>query len=87
MSTSLGVETRDSMKSALAILFAVMPLTAFAQTPIRLYEGPAPGSESWTHQEITLEYMSPFWNEINTVVLNVVDPVLIPYLPAPGTET
>ena len=87
MSTSLGVETRDSMKRILAILFAVMPLTAFAQTPIRLYEGPAPGSESWTHQEITLEYMSPFWNEINTVVLNVVDPVLIPYLPAPGTET
>lgn len=69
--------------------FAVMlsALGALAQTPIRLYEGKAPGSENWTHQEATFEYMSPFWNEVNTVVLNVVDPVIIPYLPAPGTET
>lgn len=74
-------------KIFLAALAAACCGTLSAQTPIRLYEGKAPGSESWTHQEQTIEYLSPFWNEINTVVLNVVDPVIIPYLPAPGTET
>lgn len=72
-------------KYLLTIAMAFAGVSMMAQTPIRLYEGKAPGSETWTQQEATLEYMSPFWNEINTVVLNVVDPVIIPYLPAPGT--
>lgn len=74
-------------KALLSLALGLCCVTALAQTPIRLYEGKAPGSESWTQKEQTIEYMSPFWNEINTVVLNVVDPVLVPFLPIPGTET
>ena len=72
------------------LVFAALLLQSmnlFAQSPIRLYPGKAPGSETWTHKEVMLDYMSPIWHEINQVVLNVVDPVIIPYLPAPGTET
>jgi dienelactone hydrolase len=55
-----------------------------AQEPvIRLYEGPAPGSENWTQKEATIEYLSPFWHEKNLVVLNVVDPTLTVFLPSP----
>lgn len=75
------------MKKILSVIaLSFMEIAIMAQTPINLYEGKAPGSESWTWKEASLEYMSPFWNEINTVVLNVVDPVIIPYLPVPGTE-
>jgi dienelactone hydrolase len=72
-------------KTILTIALFLCCISAIAQAPIKLYPGKAPGSESWTQQEATIEYMSPFWNEINTVILNVVDPVIIPYLPAPGT--
>ena len=68
-----------------ALLLQCMGL--FAQTPVKLYPGKAPGSENWTHHEVMLDYMSPIWHEVNQVVLNVVDPVIIPYLPAAGTET
>lgn len=75
-------------KLFLSALFAAAgALSCFAQAPVKLYQGKAPGSENWSWQEATIEYMSPFWKETNTVVLNVVDPEIIPYLPAPGTET
>ena len=54
---------------------------------VALYDGPAPGSENWTQPEVTVEYMSPFWHEINTCVYNVSNPTLEVYLPFPGTET
>lgn len=73
--------------SVLTALLLCMPVLSSGQTPIRLYDGVAPGSETWTHEEAVFEYMSPFWNEVNSVVLNVVDPVLIPYLPAAGLGT
>ncbi len=72
------------------LVFAALLLQSmnlFAQSPIRLYPGKAPGSETWTHKEVMLDYMSPIWHEMNQVVLNVVDPEIIPYLPTPGTET
>lgn len=68
--------------SLLAFLLVVL---AFAQTPIKLYDGPAPGSENWNWPEVTLDYWSPIWNESNTCILNVTEPVILPYLPAPGT--
>ena len=50
-------------------------------TVIRLYEGAAPGSEQWQHQE--REYFSSLWN--TEVVFNVVDPTLTVVAPALAT--
>ena len=49
--------------------------------PIRLYDGPAPGSESWTHAQ--REYFSELWE--TEVVTNVVVPTLVPVRPIPGS--
>ena len=54
------------------------------QTPthiIRLYDGPAPGSESWTHHE--QENFNPVWQ--TQVVFNVTDPTLTVFAPDPAT--
>lgn len=48
---------------------------------IRLYDGPAPGSDDWAHEEQA--YFSDLWG--TDVVTNVVHPTLTPVLPAPGT--
>jgi acetyl esterase/lipase len=48
---------------------------------IRLYDGAAPGSESWTHHE--QEHFSPGWQ--TQVVFNVVDPTLTLFSPDPAT--
>lgn len=47
---------------------------------IRLYEGPAPGSEGWTHDEI--ELIDPVSGQRH--FHNVVVPTLTPLLPAPN---
>ena len=49
------------------------------QRVIQLYDGPAPGSESWTHQE--WETYIEQWKE--QVVFNVVDPTLTMFSPDP----
>ena len=50
-------------------------------TPIDLYDGPAPGSESWTGVE--RQYFSELWD--TEVVTNVSAPTLVPVPPtAPG---
>lgn len=51
--------------------------------PLRLYDGPAPGSEGWTHEE------SAYFSELfmTAVVTNVVVPTLTPYLPVRGDGT
>lgn len=54
---------------------------------VQLYDGPAPGSEDWTQPEVTVEYMSPFWHEVNTCVYNVSKPSMEVYLPFPGAGT
>lgn len=62
--------------------------SVLAQEPvIRLYDGPAPGSENWTQKETTIEYLSPFWHEKNLVVLNVVDPTITVFLPSTEKST
>lgn len=50
------------------------------QKVIRLYEGPAPGSENWTHGE--QENRTNLWN--TRVVFNVVDPTLTVFQPEPA---
>lgn len=42
---------------------------------IKLYQGKAPGSENWKHQEVT------FTSTSNPIVLNVVEPTMKVYLP------
>lgn len=51
--------------------------------PIRLYAGPAPGSEGWAHGRRA--YFSPVFD--TNVVTNVVDPTLTPVLPDRSTGT
>lgn len=48
--------------------------------PIRLFDGPAPGSEDWTHDE--LAYFSVGFQ--TDVVTNVAVPTLVPVLPEHG---
>jgi len=54
---------------------------------IKLWNGPAPGSEKWTHKETAIEYLSPFWNENNIAVFNVVEPTLTVFSPTPEKAT
>ncbi|MEZ5226311.1 MAG: alpha/beta hydrolase [Acidimicrobiales bacterium] len=58
------------------------PITTTASTldPIRLFDGPAPGSETWTHDEMS--YFASFFE--TDVITNVVVPTLTPVLPASG---
>ncbi|HVU89101.1 MAG TPA: alpha/beta hydrolase [Pirellulales bacterium] len=53
-----------------------------AQTVIPLYQGAAPGSENWTHEE--QDYFSPIFN--TQVVTNVVKPTLTVYAPTTKEE-
>jgi acetyl esterase/lipase len=48
--------------------------------PVRLYAGPAPGSETWTHERRAF-FSEGFGTE---VVTNVVTPTLTPVIPAEG---
>ncbi|GEM_PF-14851 len=56
--------------------------TALAQTEIRLYDGPAPGSERLARPETTQPDRS-----FNRVVYNVSSPTLTAYLPDPARAT
>jgi len=49
---------------------------------IRIWPGPAPGSEHWTQKEQTFEH-----TPVGTVVMNVVTPTLTPYLPERSKAT
>lgn len=72
------------MKFQTILLLSVLLLPsgfAKAQKVIRLYSGPAPGSENWRQQE--KEYFSSIWQ--TQVVTNVVHPTLTAYLPDPAT--
>ena len=51
------------------------------ETEIKIWDGPAPGSEKWTHQEYIYEYESPIWHESNIALFNVVEPTLTVFLP------
>lgn len=60
-----------------------MTMTAITGEEIRLYRGPAPGSEHWAHAEH--RYFSEIFQ--TEVVTNVVVPTLTPVLPDAGTGT
>ena len=65
--------------ASVIVSLLILASAAHAQKVIRLYEGAAPGSEKWTHQE--KEYFSTIWN--TQVVTNVSQPTLTAYLADP----
>jgi acetyl esterase/lipase len=67
------VKTRVSLCGAVAVAVFVWPI--HAQT-VNVWPGVAPGSESWTHKERSVEN-----TPIGTVIFNVVTPTLTAYLP------
>jgi hypothetical protein len=70
-----------SMRVVLAVFVSFLCLHADAQEKvIRLYDGPAPGSEDWKQTE--QEYFNKSWNV--RVVFNVANPTLTVFQPEPG---
>ncbi len=66
----------------------MMSFTVSAQeATVKLWNEPAPGSEKWTQKETSIEYMSPYWNEKNIAIFNVVEPTLTLFQPAPGNAS
>ncbi|MDO4999630.1 MAG: alpha/beta hydrolase fold domain-containing protein [Bacteroidales bacterium] len=72
--------------SALSLLLAATSCQA-PQAPVSveipLYEGPAPGSESWDWEEFRLDNTA----DGQTYVANVATPTLLPFLPEAGKAT
>ena len=64
---------------AICILFSLWNVV-HGEEVIRLYPGPAPGTEEWTHEE--KQYFSPIFR--TEVVTNVTQPTLTAYLPDPA---
>lgn len=72
------------MKLLLTLTLFAGSLTGLSQEQvIRLYDGPAPGSENWTHQE--MESRQNLWQ--TRVVYNVVNPSLTAIFPPPAVAT
>jgi dienelactone hydrolase len=76
---------KKKMYSKLPVLLGfamICNLIIGQETIIILWNGPAPGSEKWKQKEIAIEYLSPFWNEKNIAVFNVVEPTLTVFSPS-----
>ncbi len=72
------------MKLFFATLFSVLSIGVHAQEQVvRLYDGPAPGSERWTQEE--QESLQNLW--LTRIVYNVTDPTLTLMLPEPAVAT
>jgi len=72
------------MLSRLIIAGAFLIGTCFpgyTQEEIRLWEGKAPGSEKWTHQEVVTSSANGI-----AMIRDVVDPSMTAYLPDPATS-
>jgi dienelactone hydrolase len=81
------MKTKHLLKVALVLVFVLMGNFIFAQEVIKLWNGPAPGSEKWTHKETTINYHSPQWNEDNVAMFNIVEPTLTVFLPTVDKAT
>ncbi len=69
------------MRAPITLLVCLLCATVVAQDKvIRLYEGPAPGSENWRQEE--RESRTNLWN--TRVVFNVANPTLTALLPEPA---
>jgi len=81
---------KKKVYSKLFVLFYFLLISNIVnaqETEIKLWNGTAPGCEKWTQKETAIEYLSPFWNEKNVAVFNVVEPTLSVFLPAPDKAT
>ncbi len=74
--------TRSAARAAGAIAFSLLAACSARAQVVNVWPGAAPGSESWTRKERTIE-----GTPVGTVVMNVVTPTLTAYLPAPGRAT
>lgn len=81
------MKTKLELKVFLLVAFVSVCNLTFAQDVIKLWNGPAPGSEKWTQKETAIEYHSPIWNEQNVAIFNVVEPTLTAFLPSPDIAT
>jgi acetyl esterase/lipase len=71
----------NQLRAAIAIFTSLLFMHANAQEKvIRLYDGPAPGSENWKQKET--ENRTNLWQ--TRVVYNVADPTLTVFQPEPG---
>jgi hypothetical protein len=69
------------MRIAIVVMLSLLCLRTYAEEKIiRLYDGPAPGSEDWKQTE--QENRTNFWQ--TRIVFNVVNPTLTVFQPAPG---
>lgn len=68
------------LTAAGAFLFGTC-FSGYAQEEIHLWEGKAPGSEKWIHQEIVTSSANGI-----TMIRDVVDPSMTAYLPDPSTS-
>ena len=72
------------MKSLVTLILSIFSISVLAQEQVvRLYDGPAPGSERWTQQE--QESRQNLW--LTRVVFNVTNPTLTVMLPEPAVAT
>jgi acetyl esterase/lipase len=62
------------------VLFVGTCFSGYSQEVIRLWEGKAPGSETWTHQEVSTTSTNGA-----ITIRDVVDPSMTAYLPEPST--
>ncbi len=76
------------LKFTLLLALALISNRISAQESVmKLYDGPAPGSEGWTQKETAYQYLSPIWKETNVALFNVVEPTLTIFLPSPAKAT
>jgi acetyl esterase/lipase len=69
-------------RSVLSVLALAVVASAVHSQTVNLWPGVAPGSETWTQKEITIDN-----TPVGTVVLNVVTPTLTAFLPDPTRAT
>jgi len=74
-------------KLLLLLLVAFVPATAVAAgdgvpKALNIWPGTPPGTEGWTQKEITYPK-----TPVGTVIINVANPTVTPFLPAPGKAT
>lgn len=74
--------TRSAARAAGAVAFTLLAAFSASAQVVNVWPGAAPGSESWTQKERTIE-----GTPVGTVVMNVVTPTLTAYLPEAGRAT
>lgn len=90
ISLRINTNSGSSVKRIILTLFLPLLFSVFISNNLyaqqivkKIWEGVAPGSEEWSHKEMSVEYLSPFWKEKNIAVFNVVEPTLTVFPASP----